>query len=83
MPKIDDTTRIHHMVDASRRARELVVGKPRQQLDSNDVLGLALVRLLEILGEAANGVSPELRERHPDVPWRQIISRGDPSILSN
>jgi uncharacterized protein with HEPN domain len=38
------------------------------------VLSLALVRLLEIVGEAATRVSEELRARHPQIAWRQIIS---------
>jgi len=33
---------------------------------------LSVERLLEILGEAANHISQELKDSHPDVPWRQI-----------
>jgi uncharacterized protein with HEPN domain len=35
---------------------------------------LAVVRLLEIVGEAANGVSDEFKEDHPEIPWRQVTS---------
>jgi uncharacterized protein with HEPN domain len=34
---------------------------------------LAVGRLLEIIGEAANSMSEEFRSRHPDIPWRDII----------
>jgi uncharacterized protein with HEPN domain len=74
MTQIDDATRVRHILDAANRARNLLEGHSRQDLDSDDVLGLALVRLLEILGEAARGVSPELRTRYPAIPWHQLVS---------
>ena len=37
------------------------------------MLELALTRLLEIVGEAANRVSEDMQQRHPEVPWRQIV----------
>jgi uncharacterized protein with HEPN domain len=37
------------------------------------VLNLAVVRLLEIVGEAAARLTPELRDRHPEVPWPLIV----------
>jgi uncharacterized protein with HEPN domain len=38
------------------------------------LLNLALVRLLEIVGEAASRISPALCACHPEIPWPQIIS---------
>ncbi len=43
MTQIDDATRVRHMLVAARRGRELVEGRDRQDLDGDDVLGLALV----------------------------------------
>ena len=45
----------------------------RADLDTDRKLNLALVRLVEIIGEAATRVTPEVRNRHPDVPWLDII----------
>jgi uncharacterized protein with HEPN domain len=67
MPK-DDLVRLRHMLDSAREAVELIQGKSRSELDTNRVLGLALVRLLEILGEAANRVTTPIRQQHPDIP---------------
>ena len=41
------------------------------QADSIEVL--ALVRLLEVLGEAVRGTSAKLRAAYPNIPWRQMI----------
>lgn len=48
-------------------------GRTRQDLDENRQLELSLVRLLEIVGEAANGVPEEERRRYPTIPWRDIV----------
>ena len=56
------------------KRRTLVQNTTRDDLHANRVLSLALVRLLEIVGEAATRVSEELRARHPQIAWRQIIS---------
>ncbi len=72
-----DEDRLAHMVAAARRAVSLVQGHTRADLDADDVLALALTRLLEILGEAARGVSAETRARHPHIPWTQMAATRD------
>jgi uncharacterized protein with HEPN domain len=62
------------MLDHAREAAVLVQNTTRDDLHANRVLSLALVRLLEIVGEAATRVSEELRARNPQIAWRQIIS---------
>jgi uncharacterized protein with HEPN domain len=52
----------------------LVARKERGDLDTDRVLQLALVRLIEIVGEAARQVSDETQSRHPQIPWPQVIS---------
>jgi uncharacterized protein with HEPN domain len=62
------------MLDHAREAVSLVVRKERGDLDTDRVLQLALVRLIEIVGEAARRVSEETQTRHPQIPWPQVIS---------
>jgi len=33
-----------------------------------------VIRWIEIIGEAARAVSPEFREAHPEIPWRQVVA---------
>jgi len=73
MSRHDETVRIRHMLAHVREAAELVAGRSRIDLDTDRVLGLALVRLLEIVGEAAGRVSPHVRAKHPEIPWPEIV----------
>lgn len=63
-----------HMLDHAREAVALVEGKSRTELDGERVLSLALVRLLEIIGEAANRIPKEEQANYPQIPWSQIVS---------
>jgi uncharacterized protein with HEPN domain len=47
-------------------------GLDRQALESDWIRFDAVLRNLEILGEAAKGVSEAVRQKHPDIPWRKI-----------
>jgi uncharacterized protein with HEPN domain len=61
------------MRDHAREALDMVQGRTRASLDSDRMLNLALVRLLEILGEAANRVPAEIRSQFAQIPWPQLI----------
>ena len=70
----DDRLRLQHMVDAGREAVRFIHGKTRGDLDRDRVLALALVKLLEIVGEAASRVTAEGQRTSPDIPWRDIVA---------
>jgi uncharacterized protein with HEPN domain len=65
------------MLEAARKAVTFTEGRSRQDLDSNEMLALALVRLLEIIGEAAKYVPEETKDSHPEVPWLEIAGTRD------
>ncbi|MBM4431900.1 MAG: DUF86 domain-containing protein [Chloroflexi bacterium] len=62
------------MLRYAREAVSLAQYRTRSDLDTDRVLGLALVRLIEIVGEAASRVSAPTRERHPQIPWSEITN---------
>ncbi len=70
----DDAVRLRHALDAARKALSFTEGRSRTDLDRDEQLALALIRLLEVIGEAANAVSPELRSSCPSIPWRLMIA---------
>ena len=69
----DDQVRLRHMLDASREARAFTASKARKNLDTDRMLTLALVKCIEIVGEAANRVSEDFRQQHTQIPWADII----------
>lgn len=74
MSKRDLTPRLRHMLEHAQEAVALVTGKRRENLDSDRLLNLALVRLVEIVGEAAARVPKESWSTYPQIPWAQIVS---------
>lgn len=70
----DDKTRIIHMIEAAQSAQEFIADKSFADLRENKQLAFAVIRALEILGEAAAQTSQELRDSYPDIQWRDIIS---------
>ena len=73
MTKHDDRISMRQMLDYARRAEVMAQGRKRSDLDSDDMLQLALTRLVEIVGEAASRVSVPTTKRHPEIPWPDIV----------
>ena len=72
MPPSDDEL-IYDMVDYARLARSFVEGKTFDDVVPGSVHYLALIKAVEIVGEAARGVSTERRANIPDVPWERMV----------
>lgn len=66
---MNDSVRLKHILDAAHEAIALCQGRDRRELDTDRMLNLSLVRLLEIIGEAAAGISDDMKESHPHIPW--------------
>ena len=73
MSRHDATVRLRPMLDHGREAVGMAQGRSQADLDTEGQLNLALVRLLEIVGEAASRITPEDRTLYPDIPWPQIV----------
>ncbi len=73
----NDMVRLHHILDAAREAVTFSQGRSQKDLYSDRMLNLSLVRLLEIIGEAARGISPMCRAAHPEVAWQKMAGMRD------
>jgi uncharacterized protein with HEPN domain len=73
MMRHDPMVSVHHMLDHAREAAKMARGRGRADLDTDRMLNLSLVRLVEIIGEAATRVPEEFRGRHAGVPWRETV----------
>jgi uncharacterized protein with HEPN domain len=73
MSEGDPGLALRHMRDYAIEARDMIQGASRADIDNDRMLNLALVRLLEIIGEAANRVPSTAQWRFPNIPWSQLI----------
>lgn len=69
----EDMIRFRHMLDAAVEVIKLSEGKSRADIENERLLNLSLVRLIEVVGEAANRISTECRREYSAIPWGQII----------
>ncbi|MEA1959603.1 MAG: HepT-like ribonuclease domain-containing protein [Chloroflexota bacterium] len=60
------------MLDYAQEAVQMTADLSRADLDTNRQLNLALMRLMEVIGEAAIRVPDDFRSRYPKIPWQQI-----------
>jgi len=67
-----EAERLQDIVDAIR-AIQSKVGRDRGPFDADPMLRVWCLHHATIIGEAASRLSPEFREKHPDVPWRGLI----------
>jgi uncharacterized protein with HEPN domain len=68
-----DEVRLRDMLDAARTAQEFMEGIDRPVLDSDKMRKFALVRAIEIIGEAASHVSQKTRAALTQIEWKPII----------
>lgn len=67
----------HDILDAAIKARHFVEGMTYEQFVADDRTTFAVIRALEVIGEAAKGVPSPVRQQHPDVPWRDMAAIRD------
>ncbi len=70
----EDAIRLRHMLDAAEEATRFAAGASRASLDGNRMLTFAIVRAIEIIGEAAGKVTDETRSNYPDLPWDSMVA---------
>ena len=68
-----DLIRLRHMLDACREARVFMDGRTSDDLLRDRMFLLALVKEIEIVGEAASRISAESRALLPGIPWPLIV----------
>jgi uncharacterized protein with HEPN domain len=61
------------MLDSAKEAIEFATGKSRSDLDDDRKLVLAIIKSIEIIGEAASKVSETCKAENGNIPWREII----------
>lgn len=69
----EDRVRLLHMIEASDNAMSFVAGRSRPDIDQDRKTLFAVIRCVEIIGEAAARITEATRASAPDIPWSAIV----------
>ena len=73
----DDSIYIDHILNSINRILDYISGKDQEAFEADLVTQDAVVRQLEVIGEATKRVSKELRSKNPDIPWSDMAGMRD------
>ena len=71
---------LRDILDAIEKAEQFTEGVDFKQFAADDKTIFAVIRALEIIGEAAKKIPKSIRNRYPNVPWREITGIRDKLI---
>ena len=71
--KVRDKGRLEHILEQLNNIESFLNGKSLDDLQKDKILQYAVIKSIEIIGEAAYMLSSEFRETHPEVEWDGII----------
>lgn len=74
MSNLRTKERLVDMLTHAQEAVAIMQSKTRQDLDKDRLLNLAIVRLLEIVGEAASQIPKDVCRQYPNISWHAVIS---------
>ena len=71
--KNDNSLRLRHILDAINAIENYLQAVDETKFNQEPMRHDAVIRQLEIIGEAATYLTGELREEHPNIPWQKIV----------
>ena len=71
---------ISDILEASAQIARFIQGMTLEDFSADNKTQFAVIRGLEIIGEAVRKISPAVREKHPQIPWREIAGMRDKLI---
>jgi uncharacterized protein with HEPN domain len=70
---IGDKERLGHILDAITEIESYTANVALKDFLGNSMMRYASIKQIEIIGEAANYISPETKSRFSDIEWKQIV----------
>ena len=80
MKKRDDTIYLKHILDAIARIEGYLSGVNQETFGKTLLLQDGVIRQTEIIGEASKRISFGMRNKYPDIPWKDIAGMRDKLI---
>lgn len=70
-----DPANLLDMLEASKKVQHYLKNKTFEDFLRDEMMQDAVERNIGIIGEAARRISEELKQEHPEIPWRKIIAQ--------
>ena len=76
----DDLTYIEHINECIDKIKRFTSQLTWENFNNNEMVQDAVIRNIEIIGEAAKQISNQFREQYTDIPWKEITGMRDKLI---
>jgi len=76
----DDLTYIEHINECIDKIKRFTFQLTQENFNNNEMVQDAVIRNIEIIGEAAKQISNQFREQYTDIPWKEITGMRDKLI---
>ncbi|GBE54558.1 hypothetical protein BMS3Bbin15_00715 [archaeon BMS3Bbin15] len=71
---------LQHIIDAIQAIEKFIKDISRDQFLEDDMVKSAVIRKIEIIGEAVKNISEEMKRNYPEIPWKNIAGMRDKLI---
>lgn len=72
-----DLSNLTDIIQAAKQIQEFIHGVKKNQFESSSLIQSAVIRQIEIMGEAAKRLSEKVRLEHPEIPWKKLTGMRD------
>jgi uncharacterized protein with HEPN domain len=76
----DDLAYIDHILDCIRKINEFTTGLSLKEFKTNEMVQDAVIRNIEIIGEASKRISTDTKQAYYRIPWKEIAGMRDKLI---
>ncbi len=76
----DDLAYVEHILDCIRKIKEFSEGISFREFSSNELIQDAIIRNIEIIGEASKKISSDTKQIYFEIPWKEISGMRDKLI---